>query len=231
LQRTTPVGTYSTPGIAIFVLGRLSDVPLQYLMFSKGWAVKGLVAVGLRASNLLVTSGPGVAGLGSVPTLLTGMYAVAGLRHVRYPIWCWSSGTPTSLRVVAYNTAVNTVSTLVAVNALTSAPYPIFGDFVDCIGWKQWAGLALFATGISMELLAEASRKRFKQDPKNRGKIDDTGLWCGSLGATAALTTFSIFDFLLRGIPEISSYMAAKYGAQWEDHKRRVPSALIPGIL
>jgi hypothetical protein len=52
-------------------------------MFTQGWAVKGLVAVGLRASNLLVTAGPGVAGLGPIPTLLTGMYAVAGLRHVR----------------------------------------------------------------------------------------------------------------------------------------------------
>ncbi|KAJ7194018.1 hypothetical protein GGX14DRAFT_476765 [Mycena pura] len=254
LERTTPVGTYSIPGIATFVLGRLSDAPLQYLMFSKGWAVKGLVAVGLRASNLLVTSGPGVAGLGPVPTLLTGMYAVAGLRQAYWALFTntynWTPGT--SLMIAAYNAAVDAVCTLVAVNALTSAPYPIFGDFVDCIGWKQWAGLALFATGISMELLAEASRKRFKKDPKNKGKIDDTGLWSvvrhpnylgytlwragialttGSLGTTAALTAFTVFGFLMGGIPDISSYMAAKYGAQWEDHKRRVPSALIPGIL
>jgi hypothetical protein len=52
------------------------------MIFTEGWAVKGLTAVGLRASNLLITAGPGVAGLGPIPTLLTGMYAVAGLRHV-----------------------------------------------------------------------------------------------------------------------------------------------------
>jgi steroid 5-alpha reductase family enzyme len=80
--------------------------------------------------------------------------------------------------VIAYNTTLNTINTLVAVNALTSSPYPILGDFTDCIGWKQWAGLALFAIGISMETIAEESRKQFKKDPKNKGKIDDTGLWC-----------------------------------------------------
>jgi hypothetical protein len=53
------------------------------MMFTQGWAVKALAAVGVRASNALVTTGPGVAGLGPVPTLLTGMYAVAGVRHVR----------------------------------------------------------------------------------------------------------------------------------------------------
>jgi steroid 5-alpha reductase family enzyme len=60
---------------------------------------------------------------------------------------------------------------------LTSSPHPILGSFTDCIGWKQWAGLALFVIGISMEMSAEDSRKKFKKDPKNKGKIDDTGLW------------------------------------------------------
>ncbi|KAJ6595535.1 hypothetical protein DFH09DRAFT_1305341 [Mycena vulgaris] len=60
-----------------------------------------------------------------------------------------------------------------------------------------------------METIAEGSRKKFKKDLKNKGKIDDTGLWSfvrhpnylgytfwrtgitlatGSLGATVALT-------------------------------------------
>ncbi|KAJ6630079.1 hypothetical protein B0H10DRAFT_2208211 [Mycena sp. CBHHK59/15] len=80
--RGTPVGRASAPGIVTFVLGRLCDAPLQYLMFSEGWAAKGLAAVGLRASNLLVASGPGVAGLGPIPTLLTSMYAAASIRHL-----------------------------------------------------------------------------------------------------------------------------------------------------
>ncbi|KAJ6578857.1 hypothetical protein DFH09DRAFT_348865 [Mycena vulgaris] len=252
--RYTPVGTHSIPGIATFALGRLSDAPLQYALFTQGWAVKGLTAVGLRASNLLITAGPGVADLGPIPTLLTGMYAVAGLRHAYWVLFTNTySWTPsTSLAVVLYNTAVNTIDTLVAVNALTSAPFPILGSFVDCIGWKQWAGLALFAVGISMETIAEETRKQFKKDPKNKGKIDDTGLWSfvrhpnylgytlwrtgitlatGSLVATGALTALQIVGFTTGGIPGITSYMSSKYGRQWTDYTKRVPSALIPGIL
>ncbi|KAJ6554559.1 hypothetical protein B0H19DRAFT_1154044 [Mycena capillaripes] len=244
----------SIPGIATFVLGRLSDAPLQYMMFTRGWAVKGLTAVGLRASSLLVSAGPGVAGLGPIPTLLTGMYAVAGLRHGYWVLFTSPYNFPPSigLQVSLYNTVISTVDTLVAVNALTSSPYPILGDFTDCIGWKQWAGLALFAIGISMETIAEESRKRFKRDPKNRGRVDDTGLWSfvrhpnylgytlwragitlatGSIAATVALTAFQIFGFYTRGIPEITTYMSAKYGKQWSDYTKRVPSAIIPGIL
>ncbi|KAJ7042866.1 hypothetical protein C8F04DRAFT_1075032 [Mycena alexandri] len=244
----------SVPGTITFVLGRVSDAPLQYLIFTQGWAVKGLTAVGLRASNLLITAGPGVAGLGPIPTLLTGMYAVAGLRHGYWVLFTNTYHWPPSaaLQVVAYNTVLNTVNTLVAVNALTSSPYPILGDFTDCMGWKQWAGLALFAIGISVEIIAEESRKHFKKDPRNKGKIDDTGLWSvvrhpnylgytlwragitlttGSLIATAALTVFQVLAFTSGGIPGISGYMSAKYGQQWKDYTRRVPSAIIPGIL
>ncbi|KAJ7057923.1 hypothetical protein C8F01DRAFT_1255813 [Mycena amicta] len=160
-----------------------SSAPLQYLMFTEGWAVKGLSAVGIRASNLLVTTGPGLAGLAPVPTLMTGMYAVAlyvsSMRHV---YWILVTNTydwkPTgALGVVGYNTLLNTVNTLVTVNALTSSPLPILGEFKDCIGWKQWAGVALFATGIAIEMVAEATRRAFKKNPQNKGKINDTGLW------------------------------------------------------
>ncbi|KAJ7701548.1 hypothetical protein B0H17DRAFT_189370 [Mycena rosella] len=252
--RYTPVNSGSIPGIATYALGRLSDAPLQYFMFTQGWAVKALTAVGLRASNILISAGPGVAGLGPIPTLLTGMYAVAGLHHGYWILfrnsYTWTIDT--SLTVVVYNAVVNTLNTLVAVNALTSAPHPILGDFVDCIGWKQWAGLALFAVGISMETIAEESRKRFKKDPKNKGKIDDTGLWSfvrhpnylgytlwrtgitlatGSLPATGVLTVLQILSFTTQGIPGITAYMSQRYGQQWTDYTKRVPSALIPGIL
>ncbi|KAJ6554546.1 hypothetical protein B0H19DRAFT_1262884 [Mycena capillaripes] len=244
----------SIPGIATFAIGRLSDAPLQYAMFTQGWAVKGLTAVGLRASSLLISAGPGIAGLGPIPTLLTGMYAVAGVRHAYWVLCTSNFNWPPSaaLPVVLYNTALNTINTLVAVNALTSSPYPVLGDFTDCMGWKQWAGLALFAVGIIIEISAEESRKRFKKDPKNRGRIDDTGLWSvvrhpnylgytlwrmgitlatGSIIATVALSAFQVIAFTSAGIPGITGYMSAKYGQQWSDYTKRVPSAIIPGIL
>ncbi|KAJ7854934.1 hypothetical protein B0H14DRAFT_2508099 [Mycena olivaceomarginata] len=244
----------SVPGVATFALGRLADAPLQYMIFTEGWAVKGLTAVGLRASNLLITAGPGVAGLGPIPTLLTGMYAVAGLRHAYWILFTSSHYFPAdaSLSVVGYNTLLNTINTLIATHALTASPYPILGSFTDCIGWKQWAGLALFGVGIVMEMVAEEGRRAFKRDARNRGKIDDTGLWSvvrhpnylgytlwragitlttGSLPATALLTTLQLWAFYTRSIPGIGGYMSAKYGPEWTDYKRRVPYALIPGVL
>jgi steroid 5-alpha reductase family enzyme len=79
------------------------------------------------------------------------------------------------------------VGTLLAAHALTASPYPTLGSFTDCIGWKQWAGLALFGVGIVMEMVAEEGRRAFKRDARNRGKIDDTGLWCVALEFKAGL--------------------------------------------
>ncbi|KAF8169147.1 hypothetical protein K438DRAFT_1774398 [Mycena galopus ATCC 62051] len=242
------------PGTAMFALGRLADAPLQWAMFAQGLAVKGLAVVGLCASNVLVTAGPGFAGLGPIPTLLTGMYAVAGIHHAYWAVFTTSNycSTGSSLMIVFYNAAVNIVNTLVAVHALTSSLNPILGNFTDFIGWKQWAGLTIFAIGISMEIIAENSRKQFKKDPKNKGKIDDTGLWSvvrhpnylgyllwrigitlttGSLVATAALGSLQLAIFCFGGIPDLSNYMATKYDMQWKDYKKRVPYALFPGII
>ncbi|KAJ7630023.1 hypothetical protein DFH06DRAFT_1056641 [Mycena polygramma] len=244
----------SVPGVATFLLGRLADAPLQYLIFTQGWAVKGLTAVGLRASNLLIAAGPGFGGIGPIPTLLTGMYAVAGLRQAYWILFTSNFHWPTStsLQVILYNSALNAINTLVAVNTLALTPFPLSGSFTECIGWKQWAGLALFAVGITMETVSEETRKTFKKDPRNKGKIDDTGLWSfvrhpnylgytlwrtgitlatGSLVATAALSGLQVFAFATTGIPGITSYMSARYREKWTDYTERVPSALIPGIL
>lgn len=76
-----------------------------------------------------------------------------------------------SLNIVLYNLFADSFNTLSAAHALACSPRP------TVLGWKQWAGIAMFATGLLIETLAESSRKRFKKDPKNKGKIDDTGLW------------------------------------------------------
>ena len=42
---------------------------------------------------------------------------------------------------------------------------------------RRWVGLALFASGITIEMYSEETRKAFKKDPRNKGKVDDTGLF------------------------------------------------------
>ncbi|KAJ7321596.1 hypothetical protein DFH08DRAFT_941873 [Mycena albidolilacea] len=156
-------------GIATFALGRLSDAQLQYLLFTQGWAAKALAAVRLRASRHLISAGPGFAG----------MYAVASLRHAYWVLFTSNYNLPPCVasQIFVYNCIGNIINTLVAVNMLALSSYSAAGHFMDCIAWQQWAGLGLFAVGIAMETLSEESRKRFKKDPKNKGKIGDMGLW------------------------------------------------------
>ncbi|KAJ7271026.1 hypothetical protein C8J57DRAFT_1320477 [Mycena rebaudengoi] len=255
--RGKPIGTSGAIGIAVFALGRLSDAPLQYLMFSKGWAVKAMTAVGLHASHLTVALGPGIGDIGPIPTLLTSMYAVAALRQAYWGLftldYSWPVGT--ALMVVTYNIVVDTFNTFTAVHSLGptgSAPLALLHSFPSSFGWQQWAGIAVFVAGLAIETVAEHTRKQFKKNPKNKGKIDDTGLWsvvrhpnylgytlwrvgitlaAGSVGAAVGFALFQIAQFVGSGIPGVATYMEAKYGQQWVEYTKRVPSAIIPGIL
>jgi steroid 5-alpha reductase family enzyme len=75
------------------------------------------------------------------------------------------------------NLITDTISTLSAVRAITTSNSVEAESFIEALGWKQWAGVGLFIAGMLMEILAEESRKRFKANPSNKGKIDDTKLW------------------------------------------------------
>jgi len=223
-------------------------------MFSQGWAVKAVTAVGLRASNLLVKAGPGAGGLGPIPTLLTGMYGLAALRHLYWIAFTNTYEWPASqaINVVLYNLIVDSFNTLSAVHAISYNSPTLTGSFFEALGWKQWTGLALLISGILIESIAEESRKKFKKDPSNKGKIDDTGLWSivrhpnytgytlwrsgitlatGSLGATAGFAIFQLVLFAYQSIPALSGYMSNRYGAQWTAYEKRVPYKVIPGIF
>jgi steroid 5-alpha reductase family enzyme len=43
--------------------------------------------------------------------------------------------------------------------------------------WLDIAGVALFAFGFVFEAIADAQLQRFRDDPAQRGKVLDTGLW------------------------------------------------------
>ncbi|KAL1747818.1 hypothetical protein HDZ31DRAFT_80119 [Schizophyllum fasciatum] len=246
------------------IVGRAADIPLQYALFKKGYALAALARVGLgppaEVGSAALTTGPGVAGLGPIPTLLLGMYAVGSLRHA---YWVTRTNTmyfgPAAGAVVSiYNTVMNTANTLVAAHTtarlsqvVTNVTYAdSLGGWAASLGWQQWAGLGLFVSGIAIEMYSEETRKAFKKDPKNKGKVDDTGffgvvrhpnylgytLWrtgaalaTGSVPAAFVTLAFQVFQFA-SAIPHLSSHMAAKYGQQWKDYEDRVQYRVIPGV-
>jgi steroid 5-alpha reductase family enzyme len=75
------------------------------------------------------------------------------------------------------NLISDTISALIAVRAITSSNSVEAESFIAALGWKQWVGIGLFIAGMLIDTLAEESRKHFKANPSNKGKIDDTGLW------------------------------------------------------
>ncbi len=45
------------------------------------------------------------------------------------------------------------------------------------IGWLDYAGMALWLTGMFFEAVGDWQLSRFRKDPQNKGKVLDTGLW------------------------------------------------------
>lgn len=56
---------------------------------------------------------------------------------------------------------------------------PLLGAVVGTGSLGPWdvAGALLFALGLSLEAVADRQLARFKADPRNRGRVLDTGLW------------------------------------------------------
>jgi steroid 5-alpha reductase family enzyme len=48
------------------------------------------------------------------------------------------------------------------------------------LGWRDAAGVLMFAAALVGEAVADGQMKRFKADPANRGRVCDAGLWSWS---------------------------------------------------
>ncbi|PVH97330.1 hypothetical protein DM02DRAFT_616545 [Periconia macrospinosa] len=151
-----------------------------------------------------------------------------------------------AVTVGVFNTVFNSISSYAFLARATSAsmestfPQPAL-----------LAGGALYVTGILTELVAEVQRKRFKADPKNKGKVYSGGLWRfarhinyggysiwragyalagGGWGLGALVGAFFFWDFSSRAVPILTEYCQKRYGQAWEDFEKQTPYRLIPGI-
>ena len=117
-------------------------------------------------------------------------------------------------------------------------------------------GIAVWATGILIEIVADRQKSRFKDEPDNEGKFIDVGLWAWSrhpnyfgeivLWTGVAIVALPVLQglqwatlispvfvaFLLikvSGIPMLEEKADKRWGgdADYEDYKRRTP-VLIP---
>jgi len=120
-----------------------------------------------------------------------------------------------------------------------SAPAPI-----------HWAGLGVLSLALLIETVADAQLAAFKQDPANRGKVCDRGLWAWSRhpnyfgewlvwvgfllmsynsayrGVPGLLCVGVIYYFLTRvtGVPLTEQHLLASKGEAYAEYQRRVPA-------
>lgn len=144
--------------------------------------------------------------------------------------------------------------------------YELFGIITGCAayqigfillgGWQSAPlnildvlGVLLFISGSYFNTYSEIQRKRFKNDPNNKGKLYTQGLFkyarhINYFGDVCWVTGWAIIShnlwsgiipvmltlgFIFFGIPELSSYLAKKYGDDYQDWSKDTKK-LIPFI-
>ena len=60
---------------------------------------------------------------------------------------------------------------------LTSLPVQMGQVEHGPVGWIGWIGAIVVVVGIGFESIGDAQLSAFRKDPKNKGKVLDTGLW------------------------------------------------------
>lgn len=147
-----------------------------------------------------------------------------------------------ALAVCTFNTVVNGLNTLAFSLASVN---PMWSETLF------YASIPLFVAGILIESISEFQRKGFKDDPKNEGKVYAGGLFgyarhinyfgyqvwrvsmsvaCGGAGWGVLMGGMLWSAFTKSSIPELDEYCTKKYGMQWEEVKRKVPYAFVPGL-
>ncbi|HEY8002912.1 MAG TPA: DUF1295 domain-containing protein [Phenylobacterium sp.] len=135
-------------GAALLPLGSVAPAPRQ-------WLVAGLVA--LWAIRLGAYIAGRVANHPEDP------------RYARFREQ-WGKAYPRNMLFVCLPQAAATALLALSVLAAARSPGPGLGP-------RDIAGVAVLLAAVAGEGFADAQMKRFKADPKNRGKVIDAGLW------------------------------------------------------
>ncbi len=122
----------------------------------------------------------------------------------------------------------------------------IFGTGSGALGIVAYLGIAIFAVGLLFEAVGDHQLRQFKQDPENKGKLMDRGLWAwtrhpnyfGDAAVWTGLTLIALesqygfltilspalmiyFLYALSGKALLERSMSKRY-PEYEDYKKRV---------
>lgn len=229
VKEPSPLGT------GLFVGLRSLDPFLQYGILAKGVGTGLIEKLGLD----VLPQGPPVItntfidslGLSPYRLILLAMatgsaikqnYWLLAISHEAFPASAAAS-------VSAFNTLFNSLNSFFFICSATSAS--VNGEYFPQT--PLLVGSALYTVGILTETVSEWQRKHFKDDPANKGKVYQGGLFslarhinyggyifwrtgyalaAGGWTWGAFVAAFFSWDFATRGIPVLNSYCADRVG-------------------
>lgn len=169
----------SLPGKLIMLVGRSLDVALQAYLLSSAVLQPVFSAIGLPH---LALSFPGIAISKSatilrlpIPRLL--LISAGALQGLKQIYWAWFLSLdivrPNSgLEVSAINAFMETVFATLYLCTTTSS-----SSMDEKVTPVHALGFAVFATGLFLEWVSEIQRRRFKDNPSNKGRLFTGGLF------------------------------------------------------
>ncbi|EGO59317.1 hypothetical protein NEUTE1DRAFT_38506, partial [Neurospora tetrasperma FGSC 2508] len=261
-------------GTATFIGLRALDPLLQYKLLAGDWGTRLLSKLNISSIPLYdyvlettTAEGTKASIIRHLPLprlLLLLMSAGSSLKQI---YWLLSLSreelTPAAaVEVSLFNTVVNTMGSLLLLSTSTSAALStpritIPFTFDSATGTYMSLplpialGTVMYVTGMAIETLTERTRKKFKDDEANEGKICREGLWnkarhinyggytlwragyamaAGGWIPALGVAAFHIWHFVSRSTVYMSEYMQSRYGEQWERYKKEVPYSLFPGL-
>ncbi|KAK0636477.1 hypothetical protein B0T17DRAFT_485335 [Bombardia bombarda] len=262
VYKSNPAGT------ATFVGLRALDPLLQYQILARGWGSSLVTKLGGTTIPLYASGTSsmmhetGVALLDSVslplPRLILLAMAVGStVKQIFWLLYTSKEEFPPSaaVSVSIYNTVVNSIASLLLVTAATSAALstPRVGSSSSglSVSLPTAVGSVMYVVGMALETIPEIQRRNFKDDPRNKGRICNEGLWgkarhinyggytlwrtgyalaAGGWTAGLGMAAWSFWTFAYRSIGIMDEYMSGRYKEQWAQYKTDVPYLLFPGI-
>jgi len=222
----------SPVGSTLFIVLRAADVYLQYSLIRSLGGV--LIPVGGPMVASTVPIGAfSTLGLGLTPyhTLIVALAAGSAFKQIVWQAFISEQTMPPTFALViaGFNTALNSFNTLISMYNYTSEA-PVLGGFSE-FSWTVYLGLAMYVTGMGLELGSEVQRKVWKMKEENKGKPCGVGLWglatnvnyggyalwrggyaciCGGLIWGACVTSGVSYDFISRAIPSMEEYLQGR---------------------
>lgn len=260
VKKPSPLGTTTFVGL------RSLDPLLQYQILARGLGATFLARLGIPAIPLsaAVVTRTGIKlidrlGLPLERLLLLGMAIGSAAKQIFWVTYTSEEEfTPSSsVTVSAFNTAMNSINSLLLLIAATSAARSTKPFTVPVPGLQARlslpvvVGALLYAVGLALETGSELQRKAFKKDPSHKGKLCREGLWswarhinyggytlwrtgyalaAGGWAAGVVVALMMTANFLRGGVVSLDFYMSMRYKDQWGRYKEDVQWKLLPGI-